>query len=212
MGGHPQIPSLYQQFSQQQYEYIAQEFIDGDNLAQELAAKGRNFNAAEIRSLLTDILPVLTFIHRTEVIHRDIKPENMIRRRTDGKLCLVDFGAAKYATATALAKTGTTIGSAEYVAPEQARGKAIFASDIYSLGVTCLYLLTNVSPFDLFDPVEGEWIWRQYLDRNPVGDELGQILDRMVQNLLKDRYRTAATDNEQPQHRVEIQPFDGGSS
>ena len=192
LGGHPQIPSLYKQFRQKKFEYIAQEFIDGDNLAQELAAKGRSFNGREIRSLLTDLLPVLTFIHRAEVIHRDIKPENIIRRRIDGKLCLVDFGAAKYATVTALAKTGTTIGSAEYVSPEQARGKAIFASDIYSLGVTCLHLLTNVSPFDLFDTINGEWIWRQYLHQNPVEDELGQILDRMSPNLLKDRYRTSA--------------------
>lgn len=192
LGGHPQIPSLHKQFRQQDYEYIAQEFIDGDNLAQELAAKGKNFNALEITSILTDLLPVLTFIHQAEVIHRDIKPENIIRRRSDNKLCLVDFGAAKYATATALAKTGTTIGSAEYVSPEQSRGKAIFASDIYSLGVTCLHLLTSVSPFDLFDTVNGDWIWRQYLHQNPVGDELGKILDRSIQNLLKDRYQTAA--------------------
>jgi formylglycine-generating enzyme required for sulfatase activity len=192
LGGHPQIPSLHKHFSQQEYEYIAQEYIDGDNLAQELAATGKNFNEAEIRTLLADILPVLTFIHRAEVIHRDIKPENIIRRRGDGVLCLVDFGAAKYATVTALAKTGTTIGSAEYVAPEQARGKAIFASDIYSLGITCLYLLTHVSPFDLFDSVNGTWVWRQYLHQNPISEELGQILDRMIQNLLKDRYQTAA--------------------
>ena len=192
LGGHPQIPALYKQFRQKKFEYIAQELIDGDNLAQELATKGRSFNGSEIRSLLTDLLPVLTFIHRAEVIHRDIKPENIIRRRIDGKLCLVDFGAAKYATVTALAKTGTTIGSAEYVSPEQARGKAIFASDIYSLGVTCLHLLTNVSPFDLFDTINGEWVWRQYLHQNPVEDELGQILDKMSPNLLKDRYRTSA--------------------
>jgi formylglycine-generating enzyme required for sulfatase activity len=192
LGGHPQIPSLHKHFHQQEYEYIAQELIDGDNLVQELAAKGKTFNEAEIRSLLTDVLPILTFIHQAEVIHRDIKPANIIRRRLDGQLCLVDFGAAKYATATALAKTGTSIGSAEYVAPEQARGKALFASDIYSLGITCLHLLTSVSPFDLFDMVNGEWIWRQYLGANPVSTELGQILDRMVQNLLKDRYCNAA--------------------
>jgi formylglycine-generating enzyme required for sulfatase activity len=210
LGGHLQIPSLYKQFSHQEYEYIAQEFIDGDNLAQELAAKGRNFQEKEIESLLIDILPVLTFIHQAEVIHRDIKPENIIRRRLDGKLCLVDFGAAKYATVTALAKTGTTIGSAEYVAPEQARGKAIFASDIYSLGVTCLHLLTNISPFDLFDPMEGEWIWRQYLDRHSVGEELGKILDRMVQNLLKDRYRTAAEVHTALTQTKSVPPLDRG--
>ena len=86
-------------------------------------------------------MPVLDFLHHQSppVIHRDIKPANIIRRRSDGKLVLVDFGAAKQATQTMLAKTGTVIGSPEYVAPEQVRGKPAFASDIYSLGVICIY-------------------------------------------------------------------------
>ena len=76
-------------------------------------------------------MPVLEFIHSQQIIHRDIKPENIIRRRKDNQLVLVDFGAAKYATMTALGRTGTVIGSAGYVAPEQSVGRASFASDIY---------------------------------------------------------------------------------
>ncbi|MGD2180369.1 SUMF1/EgtB/PvdO family nonheme iron enzyme [Lusitaniella coriacea] len=190
VGTHPQIPTLYDRVKQDNCQYIVQEFIDGKNLAQELKEQGV-FKEAQIRDVLKDLLPVLQFLHQGEVIHRDIKPENIIRRRQDKRLVLVDFGAAKYATATALAKTGTTIGSAEYVAPEQLKGKATFASDIYSLGATCLHLLVQMSPFDLFDLYEGKWAWRQYLMNNPISPELGKILDKMVQNSLRDRWGTA---------------------
>lgn len=189
LGEHPQIPRFYKHIEQDKHQYIIQEFIDGPNLSEELAEQGP-FNESQIKALLTELLPVLRFIHQGEVIHRDIKPANIIRCRQTNKLFIVDFGAAKYATATALGKTGTIIGSAEYIAPEQLRGKAIFASDIYSLGVTCIYLLTQISPFDLFDISEDSWIWRDYLLNNPISDELGLILDKMVINSVKERYRS----------------------
>jgi formylglycine-generating enzyme required for sulfatase activity len=81
------------------------------------------------------------------------------------------------------------IGSAEYVAPEQMNGKAVNASDLYSLGVTCLYLLTGISPFDLFDVGEHEWIWRDYLVDNLVSDDLVNILDKLVIFGTKRRYQ-----------------------
>jgi WD40 repeat protein len=185
---HPQIPKLYAYLEQDQRQYIIQEFIEGQTLADELAEHG-TFSEPQIIDLLQDLLPVLQFVHWGGVIHRDIKPENIVRRR-DNRLVLVDFGAAKYATTTALERTGTVIGSAEYTAPEQTRGKAIFASDIYSLGVTCLHLLTQMSPFDLFDVSEDTWIWRQYLVNETVSDRLAAILNKMVQNSLKERWRS----------------------
>ncbi len=108
----------------------------------------------------------------------------------EGQLALVDFGAAKSATGSALIKTGTAIGSPEYVAPEQNRGKAVFASDLFSLGVTCVHLLTNRSPFDLFDTSEDTWIWRRY-QLAPVSDHLGQVLDRLLEPGINRRYQTA---------------------
>ncbi len=98
----------------------------------------------KIKALLTDILPVLDFIHSQGVVHRDIKPENIIRRNSDKKAVLVDFGASKVVTPLNRSVTGTVIGSAEYIAPEQANGKANNPSDLYSLGVTCIYLLTQI--------------------------------------------------------------------
>ncbi len=190
LGKHAQIPELLAYSIQDSRQYVVQEFIDGQNLAQLVETEG-TFKDTSIRDLLNSLLPVLHFIHSHNVIHRDIKPGNIIRR-PDQQLVLVDFGAAKIATGTALLKTGTSIGSPEYIAPEQARGKAFFTSDLYSLGVTCLYLLTQVSPFDLFDPGDDTWIWRQYLANNPVSDELGKILDKLIENATNRRYQTAA--------------------
>ena len=134
---------------------------------------------------------MLEFIHSKQVIHRDIKLENIIRRKKDNQLVLVDFGAAKYATMSALERTGTIIGSGCYVAPEQSVGKATFASDIYSLGVTCIHLLTGVEPFNLFDVTEGEWVWRDYL-LSLVRDEVGKILDKMIVGATKKRLKNVA--------------------
>ena len=189
LGKHPQIPELLAHCEQEGRQYLVQEFIDGENLLQELNRAGR-FSEAKIKDLLLDLLPVLQFIHAGQVIHRDIKPENVIRRRSDGKLVLVDFGAAKVATKTALQKTATTIGSPEYTAPEQAKGKPVFASDIYALGVTSIYLLTQISPFDLFSDSEFQWVWRQFLHGIVVNDKLGRVLDKMLEQALVRRYQT----------------------
>lgn len=204
LGKHSQIPELLAYFSQDNQQYLVQEFIAGRDLAHELAIKGV-FNEAQLRSLLLDLLPVLQFVHQHQIIHRDIKPENLILRSSMpqqplpnpvntggvGQIVIVDFGASKVATGTALARTGTAIGSAGYSAPEQSFGRAVFASDIYGLGVTCLHLLTNKHPFDLYDPNENAWAWRQAL-QSPVSDALGRILDKMVEYAINRRHQSAA--------------------
>jgi serine/threonine protein kinase/sugar lactone lactonase YvrE len=209
LGKHPQIPALLASCEQDGQQYLVQELIEGQNLTEELAEEGA-FNEAQIRELLSSLLPVLKFVHDHQVIHRDIKPANIIRRTTStspgvrggtsggrvgmrrkGQLVLVDFGAAKFATGTALIRTGTSIGSAEYTAPEQIRGKAVFASDLFSLGVTCIHLLTQITPFDLFDSSEDTWVWRDFLI-NPVSDSLARILDKLLQSATKRRYQSAA--------------------
>ena len=189
LGNHPQIPELFAHFTQDNRQYLVQEFIDGQNLKQ-VSESGTAYSETKIRDLLNSLLPALDFIHSHQVIHRDIKPENIIRRG-NGQLVLVDFGAAKYATQTALLRTGTSIGTPEYIAPEQVRGKAVFASDLYSLGVTCIHLLTRCSPFELFDVGEDIWIWRRYLGENRVSDDLGVMLDKMIENAVNRRYQSA---------------------
>lgn len=195
LGEHPQIPELLDSFEQDGQRYLVQEFVLGQNLEQELAESGA-FNEAQIRQLLRELLPVLQFVHDRQVIHRDIKPANIIRRISlttfseEEQLVLVDFGAAKVTTDTGLGRTGTLIGSAEFTAPEQIRGKAVFASDLYSLGVTCIYLLTQIPPFDLFDSAENGWAWRDYLPTS-VSLSLGKLLDKLLQPATKQRYQSA---------------------
>jgi formylglycine-generating enzyme required for sulfatase activity len=189
LGKHDRIPELLAYCEQEGQQYLMQEFIDGHDLGTEVAQQG-TFDRAKVEHLLNNLLPILQFIHAGGVIHRDIKPENIIRRHRDGQLVLVDFGAAKYATSTALLRTGTSIGSAEYIAPEQARGKAVFASDLYSLGVTCIYLLTGVSPFDLIDG-NNAWIWRSHLKGKEIPHSLGRTIDRLIAHAVNHRYQSA---------------------
>ncbi len=190
LGKHPQIPELLAHFQQEGRQYLVQEFIDGQNLSQELESQGV-FSESQILQLLEDLLPVLQFVHAQQVIHRDIKPENIIRRRASGQLVLVDFGASKFASQTSLGKPGTVIGSAGFAAPEQIVGKALAASDLYSLGVTCIYLMTNKSPLDLFDAGRDTWGWRYYLQQ-PASDRTARILDKLLQPAIARRYQSAA--------------------
>ena len=200
LGKHPQIPELLAHFQQERYQYLVQEFIEGENLQQELARTGP-FSESQVLRLLKDLLPVLQFVHDRNVIHRDIKPPNIIRRRISqtpiiytypnltGELVLVDFGAAKLVEG--LRETGTVIGSPEFVAPEQIRGQAVYASDLYSLGVTCIYLLTQISPFDLFDINQDVWVWRDFL-KVQIDPKLSRILDKMIEPSLSRRYKSVA--------------------
>ncbi len=194
LGNHNQIPTLYDYFQAGDRQYLVQEFIDGQNLAQELESNGK-FSAQDITTLLKELLPVLRMIHRHQVIHRDIKPENIIRRiptnaTEKATLVLVDFGASKHATETTLGKTGTVIGSAAFIAPEQVRGKATFASDLYSLGVTCIHLLTAIAPFDLLDTGDNKWVWQDFVD-NKFDPKLTGILSKLLEPATNRRYQRA---------------------
>jgi WD40 repeat protein len=190
LGQHPQIPKLLTHFETDAAQYLVQEWIEGQNLETVLAQQG-NFNEAQIRQLLADLLPVLRFVHGHQIVHRDIKPANIIRPAVGARYVLVDFGASKQLTESVMAKTGTTIGSAGYAAPEQAMGKADFASDLYSLGVTCVHLLTGLHPFDLYSISEDRWIWRQYLTQ-PVSVELRRVLDKLLHRATSQRYQSAS--------------------
>jgi serine/threonine protein kinase len=110
-----------------------------------------------------------------------------------GDLVLIDFGIAKVITGTTLIKTGTIIGSPEYMAPEQTRGKAVPASDLFSLGVTCIHLLTAASPWDMYDMTNDRWLWRPFLPNGVnVRDRVGKILDKLLQSAVSSRYQKAS--------------------
>jgi serine/threonine protein kinase len=203
---HPQIPTLFDYFEDNSCLYLVQQFIKGKTLLHELEEQG-TFNEQKIRRLLQDLLPVLQFVHEHKVIHRDLKPENIIRRQVDGKLVLIDFGVAKQGSGTVLTQAGTTVGTPGYAPIEQMRGVTYPASDLYSLGVTCIRLLTGCLPKhdgsdELYDNLEACWLWREKLPSGAtISSELELILERMLQDLVKQRYRSASevlTDLHQP--------------
>jgi WD40 repeat protein len=192
LGEHPQIPALLAYFEHEHYLYLVQQFIDGKTLIQDLLERGP-LDEAGIRDLLQDTLPVLDFIHRHNVIHRDITPTNLIRRDTDRRLFLIDFGIAKRFGEALSPEPGTRIGTEGYAPIEQLRsGQAYPCSDLYSLGATCMHLITGCKPMDLYDPMAGRWRWREVLaqqGRN-VSQELGIILDRLVLDAVGERFQT----------------------
>lgn len=196
LGKHPQIPDLLAHFEQDERLYLVQEFIGGETLLKELEQKG-GFNEKQIRELLADLLPVLHFIHERGVIHRDIKPENIMRRCLDGKLVLIDFGVSKQLTGTHLSQVATTVGTPGYASLEQMRGQPCPASDLYSLGVTCVGLLTQCLPTEsgsnqVYDALSGHWVWREHLPQGTtISTELGQILDQLLKEFVKERYQSA---------------------
>ncbi|MBE9010717.1 serine/threonine protein kinase [Pseudanabaenaceae cyanobacterium LEGE 13415] len=193
LGEHPHIPTLLAYFEQEQRLYLVQQFIEGSTLAQEITQTGP-FNEQKIREVLVRLLPILKFVHDRHVIHRDITPANIIRRKLDGRLVLIDFGIAKVLNEENSVQPGTRIGTEGYAPIEQLRnGKAYPASDLYSLGATCLYLLTQVRPEELHDPLSGRWLWREHLELRGGGmsERIGDILDRMLKDLVSERYHTA---------------------
>jgi formylglycine-generating enzyme required for sulfatase activity/tRNA A-37 threonylcarbamoyl transferase component Bud32 len=207
---HPQIPKLYAYFEHENDFYLVQEFIEGDTLFDEVWQQGR-FNEGKIKQFLRELLPVLDYLHQQKILHRDIKPENIMRRLSSTniqaenqvELVLIDFGASKQVTTTMKSMVGTGIYTIGYAAMEQMQGRAKPASDLYSLGVTAVRLLTQCFPDDedeygntidkLLDENHSNWRWKEYAQEQgiTINQGLAAILDKMLQPNITDRYQTA---------------------
>ncbi len=192
LGKHPQIPDLEAFFPQDGRLYLVQDFIDGQNLLEEFQNQGK-LKEPQIRIILTELLPVLQFIHDNQVIHRDIKPENIIRSK-NGQLFLIDFGVSKETSGSILTRVGTVTGTPGYAPPEQFRGMVYHSSDLYSLAVTCVRLLTgHFQEADgadkLFDTRKMQWQWQKYVS---LSQELTTVLETMLQDIPTRRYDSAA--------------------
>ncbi len=196
LGQHPQIPALLDVIDLDvtdggQGRFLVQQYVPGPSLDRLLPGLPEAERLALTQRVLYELLPVLTYLHQHGVIHRDIKPANIIVPPAPQPLALVDFGAAKaIVDPEQLKHTATVIGSAGYAAPEQALGKAVYASDIFSLGVSCLHMLTGLHPFDLFSVSDDAWVWRPYAPA-ALSPALGRVLDRMAHRRLSERYSTA---------------------
>jgi serine/threonine protein kinase len=194
LGSHPQIPRLMAHFEENQQFYLVQEFIEGRDLSQELLP-GVRWSEGQVLTFLRDTLNILEFVHQQNVIHRDIKPANIIRRFSDNKLALIDFGAVKeirslVTTIQAQSAGSVAIGTPGYMPGEQAVGKPRFSSDIYALGMTALQALTGMPPDRLKEDITtGEISWRSHAQ---VSEATAKVIDKMVRSHFRDRYQSAS--------------------
>jgi serine/threonine protein kinase, bacterial len=195
IGNHPQIPRLLDFFEERRNFYLVQEYVSGHTIHQEVKKMGL-FKEDKIRDFLTEILPVITYIHSQQVIHRDIKPANILRRDQDGKLVLIDFGAVKNHVAQIepieggeqASNTQFAVGTSGYAPPEQLAMRPIFASDLYALGVTCIYLMTGKSPKDIeYNPATGEMMWQKHVQ---LTKHLTHVLGKMLEVSVRYRYQS----------------------
>jgi tetratricopeptide (TPR) repeat protein len=190
LGSHDQIPRLLAHFEENQEFYLVQDCIEGEPLSHEIRP-GQQLSQLEVFALLQDVLSTLAFVHRQNVIHRDIKPSNLIRRVSDQKLVLIDFGAVKQVSNQGMPDDGRTvaIGTPGYMPSEQLAGQPRPNSDIYALGVIAIQALTGIIPSRLQrDVPTGELLWREQAQ---VKEELAAIIDKMVRYNFLQRYQTA---------------------
>ena len=196
IGNHPQVPSLLDYFEDNCQFYLVQEYVKGWTLKQEVKRSGP-FDDAKIRAFLLETLTLLKYFQQQEVIHRDIKPANIIRRSIDGHLVFIDFGAVKDEVSQTMLmssedspNTAFAIGTPGFAPPEQLGMHPTYASDIYALGATCLYLMTGQSPKRFGrDPRTGAINWHEQIR---ISAGLTAILDKMLQPETALRYTAAA--------------------
>ncbi|AFY46472.1 protein kinase family protein [Nostoc sp. PCC 7524] len=192
LGSHSQIPMLLDYFEGNGELYLVQEYIRGWTLAREVRRNGIK-TEAEAKQFLRELLPVLQYLYQNQVIHRDIKPLNLLRCVDDQRIVLIDFGAVKEnltdVGATSLNHNINTnfVGTMGFAPPEQFSLRPVYASDIYALGMTCIYLLTGKGPLEMeHDSQTGEVCWYNYVN---VSDSFTRILSKMVKISLNERFQ-----------------------
>lgn len=198
---HPQIPRFLAWLTDNQRLFIVQEYIDGKTYAQilseRISTKGKPFSETEVRGWLLDMLPVLQYIHESNIIHRDISLDNVMLAQNQSKPVLIDFGVVKEKLTQILSNEssnqqysihGSVVGKIGYSPPEQLRlGHCYPSSDMYALAVSALVLLTGRMPYLLVDS-SLKWQWRLYAN---VSGSFARILERMLAEVPIQRYQSA---------------------
>jgi Protein kinase domain len=204
---HPQIPKYLEYFHVDTPDnrafYIVQQLAPGRSLT-DWVQSGWRGTQAEVRDIASQLLEILQYLHHQSppLIHRDLKPHNIIRN-DDGRVFLVDFGAVQAVYHNTLLKGCTVAGTFGYMAPEQFRGLAVPASDLYGLGATILYLLTHRSPADL----PQERLKLSFRSHVNISNHFADWLEMMLEPDPAERFSSAdiAVGALQKQHRFRIQ-------
>jgi serine/threonine protein kinase len=192
LGNHNQIPQLLAYFEEEEEFYLVQEYIIGRPLNKELVL-GKRLPEPAVIEILKDILQTLVFVHNKGVIHRDIKPNNIIRRFSDGKLVLIDFGAVKQLSTQVINSQEQTaftigIGTKGYAPREQCLGYPQFSSDIYAVGTIGIFALTGIPPHELPINENQELEWT---NKATTSIAFAKILNKMVLDNHLFRYQSA---------------------
>lgn len=149
---HPNIAHVYDYGRDGDQHYIVMELVDGTDVRSLLRQRGR-LSPPEAANIATQVCAALAAAHAAGIVHRDIKPSNVIVTG-DGDVKVTDFGVARTRGDVPLTQTGNVVGTAQYLAPEQARGEpATPASDLYSLGIVLYQMLTGSAPYTGESPV-----------------------------------------------------------
>ncbi|NMG08793.1 YARHG domain-containing protein [Brasilonema sp. UFV-L1] len=189
-----QIPVLYAFFQSNGLFYLVQEYIEGNTLTAKVKQQGV-FSESAVRELLLTLLPILEYIHSRHIVHRDIKPDNIILRDRDQKPVLIDFGAVRETMGTVINSQGSLassiiIGTPGYMPSEQAMGRPVYVSDLYSLGITIIYLLTGKQPQELeINPQTGEIVWHPYILN--ISPTMIFVIDKAIAYHPRDRFASA---------------------
>ena len=207
LGAHPQIPAVLAYFHGEGHEgsegktvYIAQDFIEGHPLTQEITV-GKPLSESYASKLLKDVLVPLSRVHAQGVVHQSLHPQHLIRREQDGQIFLTEFGTLPKLARSNLDDTGKLTSSVPvspqpYSAPEQLLQNPQPASDLYALGLIAIEALTGRRHQDLtFDPVKG-LVWRDLVTTGDGVDgalslSLAEFIDRLVRHDWRDRFKTA---------------------
>jgi serine/threonine protein kinase len=186
LGRHAQLPCLLDHFADGDQFYLVQEYVPGLTLSQELRQHGPQ-NEIQVKQFLREMIAIVRYIHRQRLLHLDIKPANIIRRSSDQKLVLIDFGAVRRYPNEGI-DAGRCAGTIGFAPAEQLAGEPTPASDIYALGVTCLYLLTDISPLDLATSPKGQNLrWQESVRVSP---HFTRVLEKMLAPDLAHRFQT----------------------
>ena len=176
---HPAIPSFhglwFEGRGRARCMYLVVDFVQGRDLATEL--RSHRYTEHEVVEIIAEVARVLAYLHSLSppVIHRDLKPANVIRRASDGRLMLVDFGAVRDAI-SAPGGGSTVAGTFGFMAPEQFRGVATPATDVFGLGALGIALLTRRDPSELHDR-SGKFSWSHLID---LRADTERLLEDMV--------------------------------